>query len=292
MLAFRRPQLANKKNASAEAEAEAPATKTAPLAPRQAFKVDEGQMRGGSRKSGLGFGRGHDGQAPQAVDPQAAAAELVRQGDQFALLGDHSAAERSYRRAIALRETTTDAHVRLGTLLYRQRRFEPATKSFERALQLDRGAVAARYHIALMAVEGGDGVRATAQLTWIKQVRPDFAEAYLLQATVFERQNCKAAAASELRALIAAVPGHALAHLRLGKVLLAMRDAKGALTALERACRLDPRLGEAHFGRGRLLEAVGKDDQAVAAYRLALANGMKREAVEERLAGLRARRAA
>lgn len=288
MLTFRRPQPQAKRAAP---EAEAPAAASAPSpAPRQRFSADEGQVRGGSRASGLGLARASH--RPIAVDPREAAAGLVKRGDQLALISDHAAAEKAYRGAIALRETTTDAHIRLGVLLYRQRRFAPALVAFERAISLDRGAVVARYHVALMAVEAGDGVRATAQLTWIKQVRPDFAEAYLLQATVFERQNCRGAAASELRALIAAVPGHALAHLRLGKTLLAARDAKGALTALERACRLDPRLGEAHFGRGRLLEAASRLVEAAAAYRAALGAGMAREAVEERLAGLRPRLAA
>ena len=227
-----------------------------------------------------------------SCDSRAKAAAWIERGDALSLVSDHGAAERAYRQAILVRPLATAAHLKLGVLLYKRRRLAEALPVLERAIALDRTAVGARYHVALIAFETGDGVRATAQLSWIKHLRPELADVYLLQAAVFERQGDRPSAVAELEALIARVPGHAGAWLRVGKLRLGMGDRVGALTALERACRLDPRLAEAHFGRGRLLEAAERFGEAGDAYRAALAAGLAREVVEERLAILRRRRSA
>ncbi len=324
MLPYRRPKPASRPAAEPEVASVTPAAEPAAAI---AYVADQGEVRGGSAPSRLRLptvarpqratatallaGKATTAtlippvtmaraaapaQAPAKpaapADPRAVAMAWLERGDALALISDHAAAERAYRAAILVRPVTTAAHLKLGVLLFKRRRLAEALKALEQAIALDRTAVGARYHVALIAFESGDGQRATAQLTWIKRIRPELPEAYLLQAAVFERQGDRPSAAAELHALLALAPGHAGAWLRLGKLQLAMGDRQGALTALERACRLDPRLAEAHFGRGRLLEAAERLTEAGDAYRAALAAGMNREAVEERLAILRRRRSA
>lgn len=54
-----------------------------------------------------------------------------------------------------------------------------------------------------------------------------------------------------------------------GVAALAGKDAAGALEAFEAAAKLDDRFAELHFQRGRALEALGRFDDARAAYALA-----------------------
>ena len=213
--------------------------------------------------------------------------QLVQHGDKLLATGQLGGAERAYRKAISLRARFTPAHVQLGIVMFRQQRFPEARGVLEQAVQLDPAAIVARFHLALIGIETGDLLRAIAQLTWVKRLRPEAPESYLALATSYERQGQRQAACEELRALIARAPKHAVAYLRLGKVLLGGGDQAQALNCFEKACMLDRMLAEAHFGRGRLLEAAGRTKEAVPAYQAALKAGYPREAVEARLAQLR-----
>jgi tetratricopeptide (TPR) repeat protein len=78
-------------------------------------------------------------------------------------------------------------------------------------------------------------------------------------------------AAETLLAEVAARPDEADLWNELGETHAAAGDDAAALAAYDRALELDGRLGGAHFGRGSLLARGGRGDEAIAAWKRALA---------------------
>ena len=83
--------------------------------------------------------------------------------------------------------------------------------------------------------------------------------------------------------MLAGWPDHAGAHVNLSNCLRETGDVEAALAAAEAACRLVPASAPAETTRGAALLAQKQLDQAIAAYRPALAADPQHEAAHAAL---------
>ena len=86
---------------------------------------------------------------------------------------------------------------------------------------------------------------------------PGHAEAHLNVGRLLHQAGELATAETHYRQACAARPNSALAAFNLGVALEDRGDVTQAMTAYERAVKLDPEHGEAHFNLGRLCESNG-----------------------------------
>ena len=143
------------------------------------------------------------------------------------------------RQAIRQDPDFEDAHFNLATAYSRLDRWQEAADGFRQVLRLDRDNVEAHYSLGVALEELG-------------QI---------------------AEAASELRLAIAASPDHLLARQRLGSVLERTGDPAGALEQYQAVIGLeapDQEKALAHYQIGRLLNTLGRDEEAIASFRRAV----------------------
>ncbi len=150
--------------------------------------------------------------------------------------GDAAAAERDFRRAIALDGRSLDAWTNLGLALNRQGRFEEAVQTWRRALAIDPRADWPRLLIARDMTRRGDPRGALGLYDAVIRERTEFAMAHLYRAAARQR----------------------------------MGDLEGALSDLERAVALDPLFTNAQAALGNLRDQRGDRVGAIRAYHEAL----------------------
>ena len=142
-----------------------------------------------------------------------------------------------YRRAITLKPHFSQAHFNLGNALRRAARLADATAAYRAALALDRGYAAAHFNLAITLEAAGES-EAAAAYTAAAENRPGWAEPLCGLARLLRQQ---------------------------GKLVesLAAYDRAAALEGAHRA--------EAQNGRGVVLCQIGRSDEAIAAFKTAIA---------------------
>ncbi len=143
-------------------------------------------------------------------------------------LGDKAQAERLAHRALQFDSKRTDIQVFLADMLIRQDRLEEAAECLRQAVAADPG------------VPGG----------------------YRLLGMILDRQGNHAAAQEAFAGAIRAHPNDATARLLLGRFLLDRGEAKAACAELERACQLDPTLGNAYYALFQAQTRLGQVEAA------------------------------
>ncbi len=143
-------------------------------------------------------------------------------------LGDKAQAERLAREALAFDPNRADIQVFIADMLIRQDRLEEAAQCLRLALEADP------------RVDGG----------------------YRRLGMILDRQGKQTAAKEAFANAIRLHPDDAAARLLMGKFLLDRGEVETACTELERACQLDPTLGNAHYA---LFQAQTRLGQAEAA---------------------------
>ena len=116
--------------------------------------------------------------APPAGD-RAAAAPAYAEGAQAQRQGNFAAAERAYRRAVALAPDYFDAWFSLGMVAHEVADWPRALAADEQALAIKPGDANARYNFALALARAGYPVDAAAELERLLGSRPAFTEAHL-----------------------------------------------------------------------------------------------------------------
>jgi tetratricopeptide (TPR) repeat protein len=96
------------------------------------------------------------------------------------------AAENSYRRAIEIDPSFTNAFINLGNLLYRQSKADMAELMYTRALQIDPDQPEACYNMGFLLYDRGDIHGALDYFQRCIRTAPSFADAHFNLAMVFE----------------------------------------------------------------------------------------------------------
>jgi len=167
------------------------------------------------------------------------------------------------------------AHINLAVALAQEGLYDEAERQLDPATRLAPGSAHAW------------GVRGEVRLL---QRRPDEARDDLDRAVALEPEEVRwrlglarayrgsgdlAAATVQLRAALARAPERADLRALLGFVLAERGAPADALAELDASLRLDPAPAEVHARRAAALEALGREAEAVAAWREALARGAR-----------------
>ncbi|MAK63557.1 MAG: hypothetical protein CMF75_02260 [Maricaulis sp.] len=207
-----------------------------------------------------GLARGRQGKTQEALaDLQAAA---VRHAQPHAVLsnlgnikrraGDLEGAVAAYEAALERQPDFIDARVNLGIALTDLRRFAEAVAAFETVITKQPGHTAALNGLGIVRTHQGDEDRAI--------------DAF----STCIAMNAKAV----------------MPRINRGALHRGRNEIAASLADLDEACRLAPRLAEAHFQRGHTLRTLGQTEAARDAYRQAVACAPQRPDIHRDLAGL------
>jgi predicted TPR repeat methyltransferase len=155
-------------------------------------------------------------------------------------------------RAVALNPDYAEAHCNLGRALAMQRRPSDAMIHFQRAVAL----------------------------------KPNYTEAQIGLGNLLKEQGKFSEAAASYERVLALRPDYAEAHHNLGTVHSAQGNLTAAMSCFERALVLRPDNPEAWLGRAQTLQRLSRPEEAIVAYRNALAKGGDPEVIIYHLASL------
>lgn len=201
--------------------------------------------------------------------------------------GELVAAERLYRRILALDPDQLEALHALGGLAAQTGRGADAVDLLERAIAVDGRVAALHYTLSeVLEVEGrpaeallnrGNGLRAEGRLAEASDcywralaLDAGLAGGYANLGLLLLARGDSAAAVAALRQALTLRPGYALAESGLGAALVAQTHPGDAIEHFERAFTLDPRCAEAASGLGDAYHSLGDWDEAAPWYARAL----------------------
>src|SRR5215831_15778532 len=177
----------------------------------------------------------------------------------------------SYDRALALRPDFAVALYNRGVTLQELDRCEEALASYDRALAAQPDHVEALNNRGVMLQRLKRDEEALASYRRALALRPDFVEALNnLGNTLRQLKRYDEALASYDRVL-AMRPGRTDALNNRGNTLQAMKRYEEALASYDRALALRPDYADAHINRGVTLRNLARFDEALASYGRALA---------------------
>jgi predicted TPR repeat methyltransferase len=251
---------------------------------------------------------------PENFDALHLTGVLARQG------GAPEAAIELIGRAIAIDGGKAVAHCNLGAALQDAQRHEAALASFDRALALQPGyamALANRgnalrklgridealagYDAALASTPAypealcnrgialhqlGRRAEALDSFGQALTLRPGHAASYCGAAVTLQSLGRHEEAKEAYRTAIELDPEYAEAWSSYGTLMQRMGDYQGALDCHEHAAQLQPGRATTHLHRANALRALKRNEEAVAAYRDALACGADADTVGYQLAAL------
>jgi tetratricopeptide (TPR) repeat protein len=225
-------------------------------------------------RSGAGYG-GEPGVAPSAYE------HYVR-GRIAAEDGSHDTALAEFRMAAAAAPDQAELRLAIGNELLDAGRVEPAQAEAD-AIVAAWPEDAAGWRL-LGRVRAARSDPAAAVSAFERAVTLDAADetSYLMLAACYRQLHDDGRALATYRRLVAAVPGSAEGHFRLGRSLLP-RDAAAAETALRRAIDLDPSHVDARVALAELYRRQGKADAAEKSLRAAFDRSGADPSVGERL---------
>ncbi len=95
----------------------------------------------------------------------------------------------AYNRAVELNPSAAGALVNLGTIYYRQRKYEEAERHYERAIAVDSNYPLAHYNLGNLYDEQGDLTQAEQHYTTALRLNPNYADAHFNLALLAERRG-------------------------------------------------------------------------------------------------------
>lgn len=211
---------------------------------------------------------GSKGEEPAEARERADA--LIARGQAQEDAGELSAAERTFREAIAAAPRYPRAHLNLGNALHKQKRLADAARSHDTAIELDPAYAPAYYNAGAVLVEHGRWTEARRRLEKALELKPDLADAAVLLAMAWEGEGDLERACRELERAVAISPGLAGAWSNLGSLLAQRRMNEEAQEAYEEALRLDADNAPAMAGLAQLEVNRGRGRRAAALFRRAL----------------------
>jgi tetratricopeptide (TPR) repeat protein len=201
-----------------------------------------------------------------AANPQLAIA--LRQASAAAVSGQLPTAERYYRWALSLAPGNPQISISLGLLLRQMQRPAEAKAQFEAVLQRHPAAAEAHYGLGLACQDMMDMDGAEAAFRAALALKAGLLPATLGLATVCNLANRP----DEALALLAQAAtndarlGAAIEQER-GTAHLAKEQNEAALAHFDGALALEPRLADAAHSRAIALQCLGRDEEALSAFR-------------------------
>ena len=187
--------------------------------------------------------------------------------------GDLSAAARELERAVRDFPDDSDARNTLGATLLRLKDVDGAIRHLEEATRRSPLLVKAHRNLAQGYQRAGrkaDAIAATERSVAAASKRASASRAILLVETGKQllANGDPSAAVDAFREATEISPDSEDAHLFYGLALWeASADTQGALLSLDRAIQINPQRAVAHYRRGLVLHAAGREGEALDAFR-------------------------
>lgn len=207
-------------------------------------------------------------------EPGLQAQILTVLGDVARLSGDPSGATGSYDRALQLNPNLIAAQLGLGLVAVGQGNWGVATGYFQTAAGMPGGSddPLAQFWLGEALLRQPNYAGATAAYNRALALQPDFPQAYLGLAQVQYGQGGPSAASTALETVntaIARKPDYAEALLFQGKLLQELGRTNQAEAAYSASIRWDGGIAESHYRRGMIEVQSGRYDAAVRDFRQA-----------------------
>ena len=217
------------------------------------------------------------GNGPQRAEPKGepkSATDFYDRGTYLFSIGNYDAAERDFRKAVAMQSDYPSAHNRLGRALLIKRRYEEAAKEFTTAIDQKGGQYPAGFYNLGYALQlQGNATNAiNSYYTAITQRGGTYPDAYYQIGSILLEMGRNKEAADAFRTAISQSGGNDwLAYHKLGTSLAIEGDFPGAEAALRAA--IDQRNGnfpEGHKQLAQVYEDAKRPADAVSEYRIYL----------------------
>ena len=193
----------------------------------------------------------------------------IREAVRLHLAGNYEAAATSYRQILQRDSRDVEALRNLGALLYQQRSYGEAVKSFRKAAQCMPDSPEAFRELA-RALTASNALQ-SAVLAYQKSLRlASDPQTHYELASVLDSLGRRDEAIKHYRRAIDLQPDLAQAHNDLGVLLAKHLESDEALKHFARATELDPGLADAHSNLGSLLVDQGNIQDAVKAFEKAI----------------------
>jgi tetratricopeptide (TPR) repeat protein len=196
-------------------------------------------------------------------------------GVAYLTLGQPEDAAETLAKAAHADAANPEIHANLGAALRQAGKAEDAVSSLDRALALDPGFFNARFNLANALADLGRHTAAKEAFECALGIEPDHAGAHNNLGLTLAALGDADKAAMRYRAALAIDSDHFDAHRNLARGLRERGEPHEALAHCEAACALAPENapgdGECHNERGVVLNALERTDEALAAFRRALA---------------------
>lgn len=183
-------------------------------------------------------------------------------------------AEQCYRRAIAANPNLPQAHHNLGNLLRASQRKEEAAAEQREAIRLKPNYLEAHLNLGLALQDAGQLEAAEKAFRAALHVQPNYLFAKQCLGAVLNDQKRPKEAETVLRQALASTAPEsrqaaALIH-NLAISLKMQRRYADALACLDRAQALVPEMSHADYNRGNVLQNMGRAEEALGSYRVAI----------------------
>jgi tetratricopeptide (TPR) repeat protein len=186
------------------------------------------------------------------------------------LLGRHSEALSTARKAVELIPNDPELHVNLGKALQDQRRLPEAEASYRRALELEPGSAFAHNNLGSVFVDQGKADEAEACFRRALDLKPDFETAHTNLGNALRNQGRFAEAEASFREAVALDPHGPEAHNNLGDALHDLGRFVESEACYRKALAIKPDWPRAHNNLGIVLRDQARFVEAEASFRAAL----------------------
>jgi Flp pilus assembly protein TadD len=158
--------------------------------------------------------------------------------------GDTAAAEKDFRRAVALVPDYAKGHAYLGLALGKMGRIDEALAELQKAVQLNPTNAGADSNLGTALLAKGRVDEAIDAFRLALKMDPTYEAAHMNLALALKHKGDTAGAMAEYRAVLATSPDNSQAHLKLAELLMQTGDAAGAAQEYDAALRNDPHYQE------------------------------------------------
>lgn len=182
---------------------------------------------------------------------------------------------RLIERVLAKRPDLPSAYFNKGVVLQSVRRLDDALDSYARATSLDPTHAMAHYNSGVILQALGRHAEAAAQYATTIRLQPDYLDALFNFGTVSNSIGQYAAAADAFDKLLKRVPQDASVWFNYALSLYWGGEFERSLVAIDRALTLNSSSADLRCARAMVLEALGRNAEAVSDYERAFAAGFR-----------------
>jgi predicted TPR repeat methyltransferase len=192
----------------------------------------------------------------------------------------------SHDRAIERHQTYALAWSNRGNALRQLGRLDEALLSYQRALEIQPKYAEAHCNRAIVLQDLGRYLDALGAAEDALNVKDRYADAWFARGNALHCLRLLPEAVESFDRAIHLQPQWAEAYSAQGSALQRLGEFAAALDSYDHALRLKPDYALAHYYRGNTLRSMERKDEAIAAYRAALAHGDNPETIAFALASL------